>query len=434
MYVSKSVSVFFFMSYDTLLDLRVIDSTFPSVNGGTNLDTAGRPDLTALGGIHVADAGPFSISQRLHLGTDGKGLIASGGINVAEASPCSCPQRSAVPDMPRELPFPATSENIPKMRAWLMEHYASSTFNVCPHRPLHQMAGPPIQIHLDASAKPRAYDKAVPVPLHWQKPVKDDLLRDVALGVVEPVPYGVVTPWCHRMVLTRKLDGTPRRTVDLSPLNKYCKRESHSGESPFLLARRVPCETWKTVADAWNGYHSVPLRKSDRHLTTFITPFGRFRYNRAPQGFLASGDGYNRRFEAVLADFQRKERCVDDTIFYDAQLAEHWWRTIQFLSTVGAAGIVLNPKKFQFCMRTVDFAGFRISNHDIEPLPRYLDAIRTFPTPQNMTDVRSWFGLVNQVSNYAQLRDEMAPFRKFLSPKTMTMKVRTKKKKNDNEG
>ena len=222
---------------------------------------------------------------------------------------------------------------------------------------------------------------------------------------------------CHRMVVTRKSDGSPRRTVDLSPLNRFCRQESFYGEAPFILARRVPGNTWKTVTDAWNGYHSVPLRESDRHLTTFITPFGRYRYTRAPQGFLSSGDGYNRRFDAILSDFQRKERCVDDTVFHDEDLAQHWWRAIDFLTIVGSAGIVLNRDKFQFCERAVDFAGFHITENHIKPLPKYLNAITSFPTPKGLTDIRSWFGLINQVSNYAQLRDLMAPFRKFLSPK-----------------
>ena len=219
------------------------------------------------------------------------------------------------------------------------------------------------------------------------------------------------------MVITRRHDGSPRRTVDLSPLNKLCKRETFATETPFHLARRIPKDTWKTVTDAWNGYHSVPLRQSDRHLTTFITPFGRWRYTRAPQGFLSSGDGYNRRFDAVLSTFERKERCVDDTIHYDSDLEQHWWRTIDFLTRVGQAGIVLNPDKFQFAERSVDFAGFRVSDCTIEPLPKYLDAIRDFPSPTSTTDIRSWFGLVNQVANYAQLRDIMEPFKPFLSPR-----------------
>jgi hypothetical protein len=76
------------------------------------------------------------------------------------------------------------------------------------------------------------------------------------------------------MVITRKHDGSPHRTVDLSPLNKFYKRETFETESPFHLARRIRMDNWKTVTDAWNGYHSVPLRQTDRHLTTFTTPFG----------------------------------------------------------------------------------------------------------------------------------------------------------------
>ena len=84
---------------------------------------------------------------------------------------------------------------------------------------------------------------------------------------------------------------------------------------------------------------------------------------------------------------------------------------------LGNAGVIINPTKFQFCEKTIDFAGFRISDSEIEPLPKYLDAIRHFPTPKNISDIRSWFGLVNQVSNYGQLRDIMKPFKQFLSPR-----------------
>ena len=106
------------------------------------------------------------------------------------------------------------------------------------------------------------------------------------------------------------------------------------------------------MIDAWNGYHSIPLKEEDRRLTTFITPFGRWRYTRAPQGFLSSGDGYNRRFDAILSDFERKERCVDDVLCHDdhEKLEAHWWRVIDLLITCGKSGIVLNskPGKFQF--------------------------------------------------------------------------------------
>ena len=144
------------------------------------------------------------------------------------------------------------------MASWLLR---KSTFNVYKHQELPSMTGPPVEIHLNEDAKPVTLSKAIPVPVHWQEQVNDDMLRDKAMGVIEQVPFGDPVEWCHMMVVTRKHDGSPRRTVGLSPFNNFCKRETHSYESPFHLARRIPQNTWKTVTGAWNGYHNVPLRE-----------------------------------------------------------------------------------------------------------------------------------------------------------------------------
>lgn len=69
------------------------------------------------------------------------------------------------------------------------------------------------------------------------------------------------------------LDSGPLR------LNKFYQREMFAIELAFYLARQVPKDTWKTVTDTWNGYHSVLLGTSAHHLKTFITPFGCWRYN-----------------------------------------------------------------------------------------------------------------------------------------------------------
>ena len=150
-------------------------------------------------------------------------------------------------------------------------------------------------------------------------------------------------------------------------------------------------------------------------LTTFITPWGRFRYLVTPQGATASGDGYPRRYDNIIADGQRKTKIVDDTAMLDEYLESHWWRVIDFLILAGENGIVLNPEKLQFAQREIDFAGFRISEKKIQPAPKFLNSIRDFPMPTKITDVRSWFGLVNQVGHYDKLTDIMLPFKRLLS-------------------
>jgi len=389
----------FFLSKNAMIQLGVIAPTFPQIGSAT----AHTPQVAQVSIHEVDEATELSNLED----------------NETDIASCGCLRRRLPPGKPADLPFSPIPENVDKMKRWLLDNYSSSVFNQCPHQLLPKMDGPPISLHVADDARPVKLNTPASIPLHWQDKVKKDMERDVRLGVIERVPYGETPDWSHRMVIVRKNDGGPRRTTDLSPLNKFCKRETHPSKSPFHLARSVPGSSYKTVFDAWNGFHSVPIREEDRHYTTFITQWGLFRYVRAPQGFLSSGDGYNRRLDDILAHFERLVRCVDDSLLHDDddKLREHWWRVIEFLEVAGNAGVVLNSDKFQFAQETVDFAGFRITANTVEPLPKYLDAIREYPTPTNITDIRSFFGLVNQVSHYAQLRDLMEPFRKFLSPK-----------------
>ena len=331
---------------------------------------------------------------------------------------CDCPRRELPPPMPTQLPFPATEEHRADIQQYILDRYKSSTFNTCEHQPLPLMTGPPMKLMVDTNATPVAHHTPVPVPLHLQDEVKSGLDQDVCLGVIEPVPTGEPVTWCHRMVVCAKKNGTPRRTVDFQALNTHAVRETHHTQSPFHQARSVPHGMKKTVFDAWNGYHSVPIIEEDRHLTTFITPWGRYRYRTAPQGYIASGDGYTRRFNEIVSDIPKKTKCVDDALLWGDNIEESFFQACHWLETCGNNGITLNPEKFVFAQDCVEFAGFEITPNSVRPCQKYLKAIVDFPTPKNITDVRSWFGLINQVSYAFSMTDRMLPFRELLKPGT----------------
>lgn len=121
------------------------------------------------------------------------------------------------------------------------------------------MAGLPVEIHFKNEVTPVARQETIPVAIHWQGQVHSNLLHGELLGVIEAVPFDEAVEWCHHMVVTRKHNGPPRQTVDLSLLSKYCKRETHNAKSPFHLARRIPRNTCKMVIGTWSGYHSILL-------------------------------------------------------------------------------------------------------------------------------------------------------------------------------
>ena len=90
------------------------------------------------------------------------------------------------------------------------------------------MTVPPVEINLKDGVTPVACHRATPIPLHWQDRVHDDLLCNEALGVIERVPFGELVEWWHPMLVTQNQDGSPRRRVNLLPLNKHYKRETHN--------------------------------------------------------------------------------------------------------------------------------------------------------------------------------------------------------------
>ena len=331
---------------------------------------------------------------------------------------CTCPKRELPPPLPTVLPSAEKDEEKLKviLKDWILKRYASSTFNTCEHQVLPAMTGEPLRLFVDPKAKPTAVHTPSPVPIHHKKEAKAGLDRDTRLGVIEPIKVNTPVEWCARCVWATKSDGSPRRTVDLQGLNAASVRQTHHCRSPYHQVMDVPPGKLKSTFDAWNGFHSVPIHAADRHYTTFITEWGRFQYRMSPQGHKASGDGYTQRFDLIIQDIPDKIKVIDDTLQWSDNLLKCFFNTCQFLDKCGNNGIVLNPKKFQFGEKIVQFVGFEVGVDTIKPGAKYEAAIKNFPRPKTLTDMRSYFGLVEQVAYTFYASGVMAPFRDLLKP------------------
>ena len=394
-YVSRHVSVPY-LSLSACIDLGLVPATFPEVGAA---DTS---DLAHLQTISSPMQQPCSNT----------------GVPGENDSPCQCPVRALPPTSQPQLPCAPTPENLPVLKKYILDRYKSSAFNCCEKQPLNLMDGsPPLRIFVEEDAAPVAVHTPSQVPLHWQKDVKRGLDRDCQLGVLEKVPVNDPVTWCHRMVISPKPDGSPRRVVDLTPLNKHAPRQTHHTESPWAIVSSIPSDKVKSTVDCWHGYHSVPLHPADRHLTTFITPWGRYRYRTAPQGLISAGDGYTHRKAEIMNDFDNVKNCVDDSLVYDNTIEENFHRVCAFLEQGARGGCTFNPKKFQFGERSVKFLGFLVTDTGIKPTADFRNSILSFPTPKSLTDIRSFFGAVNQISYFFAIAPVMAPFRHLLSSK-----------------
>ena len=415
----------------------------------SRMNGAGRSDLGVIGAVvmqfhTVTKAGQMMRTKQLcyvctkvdkiymsRQGLQEMGIISKNfpfpdnhSVSIIADSPqgcdCPCPPRPSTPP-PRinSLPSHLTGDT-QEMKNYLLQYYGATIFNICECQTLPLLPGPPLRLNVDKDAKPVACHKIQPIPLHWQEKVHRDLVRDVNLGVLEKLPTNTPTTWLSRMVLTAKSNGDPRRTVDYQPLNKHVQRQTFPMVTPFQLASRIPPGAKKTVVDNWNGFHSVPLHEDDRHYTAFLTPDGRYQYKVAAQGNNVSGDGFNERMHEIFTDFKDMVRCVDDGAMWTvgSDTTQHFLKVAEYLDICARSNIVLNPSKFQFCQDTIDFAGFQISPTCLMPSEKMLESIRKFPTPTDISGIRAYFGLINQVAYAFAMTEEMHPIRHLLSPKT----------------
>ena len=66
----------------------------------------------------------------------------------------------------------------------------------------------------------------------------------------------------------------------------------------------------------------------------------------------------------------------------------------------------------------MDYVGFTLTKDEIRPAAAMTESIRNFPAPKNITQARTFFGLVEQVSYAFSKCADMSHFRHLLSPKT----------------
>ena len=277
------------------------------------------------------------------------------------------------------------------------------------------MTGEPMQITLKPNAPSRSVKyKPIPVPFHFKQSAKRDIDRDIRMGVLQKKPQGEATTYCSQTVFTPKTNGEPRRTIDFQDLNDATFREYNHTPSPFNLVSTIPEGMLKTVLDAKNGFHSLLIEEESRKYTDFITEWGVYQYCRGPQGYHGTGDAYTRRFDDITSNEERYIRCVDDGLLYDASIETAFWHTFDHIKLCADNGVVFNREKFVFASEVVDFAGFEINTTGFRPSKHLIEAIKNFPQPQTVTDIRAWFGIVNQVTYSFSQGELMQPFRCLL--------------------
>ena len=264
---------------------------------------------------------------------------------------------------------------------------------------IRTMPGETFKIELTEDYKPFCVNTPRTIPYSYQEKLKAelDLLESQNIIGKQIKPTSNCAPI---VIAPKKNSDCIRLCVDLSKLNRYVKRERYQSTTPAMAVADIAKSDAKyfSTFDAYKGYHQCPLDEESQDPTTFITPFGRYKYLRAPYGISSISEHYDRRMDNSLEKIKQLRRIVDDCVVYTKDKEDHIALVRQFLQRCEDKGISLNRDKFQFCQTEITFAGLILSQGGYQIIKHITKAIKDFPTPSGRTDLRSFFGLVNQLS------------------------------------
>ena len=276
------------------------------------------------------------------------------------------------------------------------------------------MKGPPCHFELKEGATPIAMRGSRPVSVPLMPRLKEELDSLLEQGVIRKVDSP--TAWIHPIVIEPKPCGGLRLCVDFRALNKHIVRPRFESQTPFQAVRTIPKGMkFFTVIDALKGYHQVQLDEESAALTTFSTPFGRFQYLRLPFGIVHAGDDYGRRVSEVFDDLPNSRRVVEDVLVFSATYSEHVKLVRELLRRADEHQVSINARKMQFAQPSAKFGGFILDGDGFRPDPELVRAIAEFPVPLNITDLRSFFGLCQQVGHFSdQISSALIPLAPLL--------------------
>jgi len=214
----------------------------------------------------------------------------------------------------------------------------------------------------------------------------------VELGVIAPVAE--VTEWAAPLVVVRKAKGKLRFCVDHTRLNRHVLRPAYPTRTRRDAVAEVDSQaSFYSSLDATDGYYQIPLHRSSQHPTTFMTPWGRFKFLRASMGLISSGDEFSRRADAAFAGVSNMVRVVDDRLRFDRPFAEHVDGVYVIVAVARKAGITFSRNKFQFAEPTIAWVGFKVQKGGVSVDLAKLQALAEFPQPTKLTELRSFLGL-----------------------------------------
>ena len=247
-----------------------------------------------------------------------------------------------------------------------------------------------IQVREDAQP---IFLKARPVPYALKEIVEQELQRSEEEGIIYKVSQ---SDWAAPVVSVLKKDGTLRVCGDYKMTVNQCADVDQyplpNAEDLFPTLCRGKI---LSKIDLSHAYHQV-----EQKYLTINTHKGLYRYKRLPFGVSSAAAIFQRIMDQLLLGVKFTVCRLDDILISGSSPEEHLQILEEVFGRLQDHGIRLNPAKCIFFQPGLQFLGHWIDQHGIRPLPQKMEAIMEASSPTNVTELKSYLGLLNYYGKF----------------------------------
>ena len=258
-----------------------------------------------------------------------------------------------------------------------------------------------VSIPVKDDSKPK-FCKARPVPYALRSRVEEELDRLEEQGVYEKVAY---SKWASPIVTVLKdandVTGPIRICGDYKvSVNKCALLDSYPIPNTVDQFATLHGGQKFTKLDLSQAYQQLELDEAARELLTINTHRGLYRPRRLQFGIHSATGIFQREMDKRLRHIPFVIVRVDEILVSGRNDAEHLHNLKVVLSVLKEAGLTVKLPKCSFLQPQVTYCGYVVSEEGVKPMPENVEAVFNAPTPTNVTEVRSFMGMVNYYNSY----------------------------------
>lgn len=257
------------------------------------------------------------------------------------------------------------------------------------------------------------FRKARQVPYALKDAVEKELDRLEKAGIISKIDN---SQWAAPIVVVPKADKSIRICGDYKvTVNQSVEEEQYPLPNTEDLFATLAGGTLFSKIDLSHAYQQLELEKDSEKYLTINTHKGLYVYHRLSYGVSSAPSMFQNVMDQILQGLEHVTCFLDEILVTGKTRTEHLRNLEEVLSRLESYGVRVKRAKCTFMQERVEYLGHLIDREGLHPTETKVAAIRSAPQPTNITELRSFLGLLNYYGRFMKdLSTTLQPLHQLL--------------------